>query len=160
MRLATWTSSHISWTTLLPAILLLAPVVGALPKDKPETTQGLAARVASASLEGSRTVSVATPTPTQESKPEKKPEGRKGDNKYFHEPGDDDYSGHYDSRYFKGLVSDEERTRTLSHMMRAYLVWFREKGLETWIAHGTLLGWWWNGKVGGVSPVSRWSLKD
>jgi hypothetical protein len=32
-------------------------------------------------------------------------------------------------------------------MVRAYLGFFREKGLETWIAHGTLLGWWWNGAV-------------
>ena len=55
--------------------------------------------------------------------------------------------GHYDRRYFKGIVSDEERTETQLHMIRAYLEWFREKGLDTWIAHGTLLGWWWNGKV-------------
>jgi hypothetical protein len=31
--------------------------------------------------------------------------------------------------------------------MRSYLLFFAEKGLETWIAHGTLLGWWWNGQV-------------
>ncbi|KAF3491942.1 uncharacterized protein GIQ15_01459 [Arthroderma uncinatum] len=31
-------------------------------------------------------------------------------------------------------------------MIRAYLQFFQENGLETWIAHGTLLGWWWNGK--------------
>lgn len=31
-------------------------------------------------------------------------------------------------------------------MIRAYLKWFRDQGLDTWIAHGTLLGWWWNGK--------------
>ncbi|KAJ4369588.1 mannosyltransferase [Neocucurbitaria cava] len=31
-------------------------------------------------------------------------------------------------------------------MVRAYLNFFRENGLDTWIAHGTLLGWWWNGK--------------
>lgn len=92
-----------------------------------------------------------------------------GVTKYFHEPGfvilgvfldfsevqtpmltarsnDDDLS-HYDSRYFHGIVDDEERTDTQSHMIRAYLDFFREKGLDTWIAHGTLLGWWWNGKV-------------
>jgi hypothetical protein len=32
-------------------------------------------------------------------------------------------------------------------MIRAYLMTFNELGLETWIAHGTLLGWWWNGKI-------------
>jgi len=31
-------------------------------------------------------------------------------------------------------------------MVRAYLTYFRDKNLDTWIAHGTLLGWWWNGK--------------
>ncbi|KAF1844941.1 uncharacterized protein K460DRAFT_365876 [Cucurbitaria berberidis CBS 394.84] len=66
--------------------------------------------------------------------------------KYFHEPGNDDTLGHYDARYFHGVVSDEERMDTQSHMVRAYLNFFHDKGLDTWIAHGTLLGWWWNGK--------------
>ncbi|EEQ88767.1 hypothetical protein RJZ56_002269 [Blastomyces dermatitidis] len=67
--------------------------------------------------------------------------------KYFHEPGGDDILGHYDTRFFKGVVTYEERTDTLMHMTRAYLNFFRENDLETWIAHGTLLGWWWNGKM-------------
>lgn len=67
--------------------------------------------------------------------------------KYFHEPGGGDLMGHYDSRFYHGIVSYEERTDTLTHMIRAYLNFFRENGMETWIAHGTLLGWWWNGKV-------------
>ncbi|KAI9799531.1 MAG: hypothetical protein M1825_004457 [Sarcosagium campestre] len=67
--------------------------------------------------------------------------------KYFFEPGGDDLTGHYDIRYFKNVVSYEERGITLYHMIRAYLDTFRENGLETWIAHGTLLGWWWNGKI-------------
>jgi hypothetical protein len=76
-------------------------------------------------------------------------------NKYFHEPGghepgEDERLGHYDTRYFHGLVSLEERTETLTHMIRAYLTTFKDLGLETWIAHGTLLGWWWNGKVGKI----------
>ncbi|KAF2128885.1 hypothetical protein P153DRAFT_263385, partial [Dothidotthia symphoricarpi CBS 119687] len=66
--------------------------------------------------------------------------------KYFHEPGGDETLGHYDKRYFHGVVSDEERTDTQKHMVRAYLTFFREQELDTWIAHGTLLGWWWNGK--------------
>lgn len=32
-------------------------------------------------------------------------------------------------------------------MVRAYLTSFRELNVETWIAHGTLLGWWWNGQI-------------
>lgn len=67
--------------------------------------------------------------------------------KYFHEPGSDDLLGHYDSRYFEDLLSYEDKRDAQVHMIRAYLETFRQKGIETWIAHGTLLGWWWNGKV-------------
>jgi hypothetical protein len=79
------------------------------------------------------------------SQPEEPPKPKEF--KYFHEPGGDDIMGHYDTRFFNGVVSDETRVDTLTHMTRAYLNFFREHGLETWIAHGTLLGWWWNGKV-------------
>jgi hypothetical protein len=67
--------------------------------------------------------------------------------KYFHEPGNDDTLGHYDTRFFTEPVPDEERSETQTHMIRSYLNFFNEHRLETWIAHGTLLGWWWNGKV-------------
>ena len=59
----------------------------------------------------------------------------------------DNTLGHYDKRYFHGVVSDEERRDTQKHMVRAYLDFFRANDLDTWIAHGTLLGWWWNGQV-------------
>ena len=67
--------------------------------------------------------------------------------KYFHEPGEDDLLGHYDTRYYKELLSYEDKRDAQVRMIRAYLNTFHTKGLETWIAHGTLLGWWWNGKV-------------
>ncbi|MCJ1399118.1 hypothetical protein MMC11_002320 [Xylographa trunciseda] len=67
--------------------------------------------------------------------------------KYFHEPGSDDLLGHYDTRYFGELLSYERKRDTQVHMMRAYLDTFQQMGIETWIAHGTLLGWWWNGKM-------------
>jgi hypothetical protein len=44
-------------------------------------------------------------------------------------------------------VSYEERTDTLHHMIHAYLLTFRDLHVETWIAHGTLLGWWWNERI-------------
>lgn len=80
---------------------------------------------------------------------------RSFEDKYFHEPGNDDILGHYDSRYFKGVVDDEERSESLTHMMRAYLDFFRRNNLETWIAHGTLLGWWWNSMVSGFFSSGR-----
>ena len=67
--------------------------------------------------------------------------------KYFHEPGTNDILGHYDRRFFQGTVTYEEKGNTQYHMIRAYLSAFQDLGLETWIAHGTLLGWWWNSQV-------------
>jgi hypothetical protein len=70
------------------------------------------------------------------------------DTKYFHEPGQSDELSHYDIRYYAGsAVSYEERGDALHHLIRSYLTVFRERNIETWIAHGTLLGWWWNGKI-------------
>ncbi|KKK20584.1 hypothetical protein ARAM_004044 [Aspergillus rambellii] len=67
--------------------------------------------------------------------------------KYFQEPGNDHILAHYDSRYFRHPVSEEERAKTLTQIIHAYFDYFRENDLETWLAHGTLLGWWWNGRI-------------
>ena len=32
-------------------------------------------------------------------------------------------------------------------MIQAYLSTMADLGAETWLMHGTLMGWWWNGKV-------------
>ncbi|KAI9780287.1 MAG: hypothetical protein M1816_003129 [Peltula sp. TS41687] len=89
----------------------------------------------------------ALPTPQEESSvnPNVSPIGEEP--KYFHEAGEKDTLGHYDQRFFKRIDSDEDRRSTLQHLMRAYLKFFRERNIETWIAHGTLLGWWWNEKL-------------
>lgn len=67
--------------------------------------------------------------------------------KYFKEPGGDLTLGHYDVRYFKGKVGYDEHRPMLQHLIRSYLTTFRELNIETWLAHGSLLGWWWNGKI-------------
>ncbi|KAI1842906.1 hypothetical protein JX265_012035 [Neoarthrinium moseri] len=69
------------------------------------------------------------------------------DVKYFHEPGGDLELGHYDIRYFKQKVPYEQHRPALQHLIRSYLTTFRSLGVETWLAHGTLLGWWWNGRI-------------
>ncbi|TGZ77763.1 hypothetical protein EX30DRAFT_398320 [Ascodesmis nigricans] len=69
------------------------------------------------------------------------------DLKYFHEPGNGDLTGHYDIRYFAEVVDYDTRLDTLKHMVRAWLQTTNREGIETWIAHGTLLGWWWNGEI-------------
>ncbi|KAI9053857.1 hypothetical protein LZ554_002804 [Drepanopeziza brunnea f. sp. 'monogermtubi'] len=81
-------------------------------------------------------------------KPRDGSEPLKWDGKYFHEPGEGKELAHYDIRYFTGNpLTYEERRETLYHLVRSYLTAFRDRNIETWIAHGTLLGWWWNGKI-------------
>lgn len=72
---------------------------------------------------------------------------KEGMDKYFHEPGGSELGNHYDSRYHHGIQDYADRKDTQLHMLKAYLTFFNENELETWLAHGTLLGWWWNGKV-------------
>jgi len=71
----------------------------------------------------------------------------KPDPKYFHEPGMGDLMSHYDARYYKGQVPYDLHRPNLQHLIRSYLTVFRSLGVETWLAHGTLLGWWWNGRI-------------
>ncbi|KAL5002566.1 LicD family-domain-containing protein [Aspergillus recurvatus] len=67
--------------------------------------------------------------------------------KYFQEPGNDEIHAHYDSRFFKDPVPKEQRSQVLTHIIHSYFEFFNSHSLETWLAHGTLLGWWWNGKI-------------
>jgi len=69
------------------------------------------------------------------------------DNKYFHEPSDDDLGHHYDVRFFQGFVKNVEQQEALRHLIRSYLMFSKQEKFDTWLAHGTLLGWHWNGKV-------------
>lgn len=72
---------------------------------------------------------------------------QRADGKYFREPGGNDELGHYDERYFQGSVGYDEHRISLRNLVRSYLTVFRALGVETWLAHGTLLGWWWNGQI-------------
>ncbi|KAL1841686.1 hypothetical protein VTJ49DRAFT_6725 [Mycothermus thermophilus] len=66
--------------------------------------------------------------------------------KYFHEAGKSHELQHYDIRFFRGEVPYSLHREVLTHLIRAYLKTFSEElKLETWLAHGTLLGWFWNG---------------
>lgn len=67
--------------------------------------------------------------------------------KYFHEPGGSMARLHYDKRFFKEEVAYDEHRLVLRDLVRAYLGVLDAHGAETWLAHGTLLGWWWNGIV-------------
>jgi hypothetical protein len=64
--------------------------------------------------------------------------------KYFNEPRGKDLH-HYDARYFRGKVSADRRAETLSELIVAFLDIMESEGIVAWLAHGTLMGWYWNG---------------
>jgi hypothetical protein len=67
--------------------------------------------------------------------------------KYFSEEEGSTALHHYDSRFFKEEVPYGQHRYVLRSLIRSYLTFFEEQKLETWIAHGSLLGWWWNGHL-------------
>ncbi|KAL2012981.1 hypothetical protein VTN00DRAFT_506 [Thermoascus crustaceus] len=72
--------------------------------------------------------------------------GKGGDpaEKYFHES---TFHPHYDGRFASDVLPEEESLPHLTALMQTYLATMSDIGAETWIMHGTLLGWWWNQKI-------------
>lgn len=54
---------------------------------------------------------------------------------------------HYDGRFASKTLPDHLRHPHLTLLMQTYLSFMRSVGAETWIMHGSLLGWWWNRKI-------------
>lgn len=53
---------------------------------------------------------------------------------------------HYDWRFFNGIHYNlYEQTLSLHHMVRVFLSFCRKVGINTWVAHGSLLLWYWDG---------------
>ncbi|CAN3372753.1 hypothetical protein DIURU_004758 [Diutina rugosa] len=72
--------------------------------------------------------------------------------KYFNEANilksvtDYAFGDHYDWRFFKGIItSDIRKSASLHRLIKNYLNFARQTELRTWIAHGSLLAWYWNG---------------
>lgn len=53
----------------------------------------------------------------------------------------------------------EDQKTNLTSLIQSYLTTMAELGAETWIIHGTLMGWWWNRKVGRCPPHSALPLR-
>lgn len=77
---------------------------------------------------------------------EKDMSGKAGDpvEKYFHES---IFHPHYDGRFAEKTLDYYERKRDLANLAQTYLETFQDIGVQTWLVHGTLLGWWWNKKI-------------
>jgi hypothetical protein len=54
---------------------------------------------------------------------------------------------HYDGRFAGQPLLYEHRGPHLTAMVQAYLQTMASIGAETWLMHGSLLGWWWNKKI-------------
>lgn len=68
--------------------------------------------------------------------------------KYFHEAQlvGTSRGSHFDWRFFKrSHYSTYEHQAILHRLSRAWLRFTNVAGLNSWLAHGTLLGWYWNG---------------
>lgn len=64
--------------------------------------------------------------------------------KFFHEA---DFSPHYDGRFADIELSHDVRSHHLRLLLKSYLDTMHRLGVRTWLMHGCLLGWWWNGKI-------------
>lgn len=72
--------------------------------------------------------------------------GKEGDSpeKYFHES---IFHAHYDGRFAYSTLPDNIRRPHLRALVRSYLATMHDLNAETWIMHGSLLGWWWNQRI-------------
>ncbi|AET38660.1 Mnn14p Ecym_3157 [Eremothecium cymbalariae DBVPG len=52
---------------------------------------------------------------------------------------------HFDARFFHGIVEDTEMRARLDAIVRAWLSFTMNNNLTSWLSHGTLYGWLYNG---------------
>lgn len=64
--------------------------------------------------------------------------------KYFHESV---FHPHYDGRFGEKALPYHEQKAALKNLLQTYLATFSDLGVETWLMHGSLLGWWWGKKI-------------
>ena len=59
-----------------------------------------------------------------------------------------DSGWHYDWRFFNGKLKKKARTAViLERLLRNWFKFTEKYGIVSWIAHGPLLSWYWNGAV-------------
>ncbi|KAH9862795.1 hypothetical protein J1614_010888 [Plenodomus biglobosus] len=73
-----------------------------------------------------------------------KEKAAKQPDKYFNEA---KFDAHYDGRFAATELPLETRTWHLRLLLKTYIETMERIGVRTWIMHGCLLGWFWNGKI-------------
>ncbi|KGQ87619.1 hypothetical protein MEU_03929 [Candida albicans P37005] len=81
-------------------------------------------------------------------------ESSDSETRYFNEAtmtvgnGNEDSGWHYDWRFFNGKLRDGARTAIiLERLLRNWFRFTEKYGVVSWIAHGPLLSWYWNGAI-------------
>ncbi|KAK3996804.1 LicD family-domain-containing protein [Cladorrhinum sp. PSN332] len=64
--------------------------------------------------------------------------------RYFHES---EFHARYDSRFAEKQLDYEEQKWSLKNLTHYYLATLTSIGIETWLMHNTLLGWWWEKQI-------------
>ncbi|KAF4985643.1 hypothetical protein FGRMN_11141 [Fusarium graminum] len=64
--------------------------------------------------------------------------------KYFREAPE---NPHYVYKYFEETLELKAQNAGIKVLMQTYLATFRDLGVQTWLMHGSLLGWWWGKKL-------------
>ena len=54
---------------------------------------------------------------------------------------------HYDGRFADRALPNEQRRSYLIALVQTYFATMNDIGAQTWIMHGSLLGWWWNRRI-------------
>ncbi|KAL6704464.1 mannosyltransferase [Coniothyrium glycines] len=108
-------------------LLLLAIHVSALPTLRPRSLPFSA-------LTGLTTQPRDSSTPPSSAQPEK----------FFHES---TFSPHYDGRFASAQLAAADRVLHLRLLLKSYMDTMNRIGVQTWLVHGCLLGWWWNGGI-------------
>jgi hypothetical protein len=62
---------------------------------------------------------------------------------------------HIDGRFADSQLGYLERNDVLKALVQSYLSAMVDIGVETWLMHGTLIGWWWNRKVSEINARNQ-----
>jgi hypothetical protein len=55
------------------------------------------------------------------------------------------YGTHYDWRFFNLVRHGKDHEASMHHLIRAWSKFVDQEGIASWISHGSLIGWFWDG---------------
>ncbi|KAJ0162250.1 Uncharacterized protein CTA2_4855 [Colletotrichum tanaceti] len=91
-----------------------------------------------------REISPATSLPEEAAAAVERKEIRSQSAKYFREAS---FSAHYDARFASKPLNETAQRDAVKVLVQTYLATLADLGVQTWLMHGSLLGWWWNKQI-------------